>query len=237
VRHPANVILNRRARPTHHRWPVVLSVILHAILVVSAVLVPMLMERNQPQMKFDVVTIVPIQALGTPEPEPEPEAVETAEPEPPRPAPPPKEAPAPSRPSPKPAPEAKKPVERSAPAPPAKPKQRRGSALGSATGSSPFGASGVGLDNPDFTYGYYVDQMVAMIGSHWARPPVATRTECVVHFRIARDGSVSDIRLVDGSGNQAFDDAALRAVNQAAPLPPLPASFNSESLGVNLRVR
>jgi protein TonB len=237
VRHPANVILNRRAVPTRNRWSIVLSVVLHTILVASAILIPLLMKRQRPVIEFDVVTIVPIQALGTPEPEPEPEAVETAEPEPPRPAPPPKEAPPPARPSPKPAPEVKKPVERPAPAPPAQPKQRRGSAFGSATGSSPFGASGVGLDNPDFTYGYYVDQMVAMIGSHWARPPVAARTECVVHFRVARDGAVSDVRLVESSGNEAFDQAALRAVDRAAPLPPLPASFNSESLGVNLRVR
>lgn len=232
MRQAANSILNRRARRTSHRWAIVLSIALHGAVTTAALLVPMLMARSRPPIEFQAVTIVPIQALGVPEPEPEPEE-EAAEPEPPRPAPPPKEQPAPTRPSPK----AEKPAERRPPSPPERPKQRRGSPLGSSTGSSPFGASGVGLDNPDFTYSYYVDQMLAMIGSNWARPPVAQRVECVVHFRIARDGVVSDLRLVESSGDRAFDDAAMRAVELAAPLPPLPASFNSESLGVNLRVR
>lgn len=235
MRHPANVILNRRAQRPRSRWAVAVSIALHGALVVTALLAPELLAGESAPIEFVAVTVVPLQALGVPEPEPEPERV--AEPEPPRPAPPPKEAPAPTRPSPKPAPETKKPVERRAPAPPARPKQRQGSPLGSATGSSPFGASGVGLDNPDFTYSYYIDQMLAMIGSNWARPPVASKIESIVHFRIARNGSVTGLELVKSSENRAFDDAALRAVRLAAPLPPLPASFASESLGVNLVVQ
>jgi protein TonB len=236
LRHPADVILERRAQSHRSRWAVGVSVVLHGSLLAAAIFVPQILAGEPEPVEFVIVDIVPLQALGRPEPEPEPEPVAEPEPEPPpRPAPPPEEAP--TLPAPKPAPKTEKPAERRPPAPPEEPKQRRGSAFGSATGTAAFGAQGVGLDNPDFTYGYYVEQMLALISNNWARPPAAGRIEAVVHYRIARDGTVSEIELLESSGDRAFDDAALTAVRLASPLPPLPASFNSDSLGVRLRVQ
>ena len=48
---------------------------------------------------------------------------------------------------------------------------------------------------------------------------------------------VVDVRIVRSSGYNQFDLAALRAVQEAAPLPPLPRSYRQGSLGVNLIVR
>ena len=233
MKHPANEILRRRAAPTRKSWAVVLSVVLHVSLVATAILVPMLAAAARPPIEFRTVNIVPVQALGVPEPEPQPEPVEETLPEPPKPAPAPE--PKPAR---KLAPTAEKPRERpvrSAPEPP-RPQQRRGSPLGSDLASSPFGAKGVGLDNPDFTYGYYVDQMLSMIGNAWVRPRVVGRIEAILYYRIARDGTVTELKLLTSSGNKAFDEAALRAVRAAAPMPPLPASFSADSLGVRLAV-
>lgn len=232
MKHPANTILVRRAEKPGRLWPIVLSLSLHGILVLGAVLVPMLVARAQPPIEFRTVNIVPVQALGVPEPEPEP--VAETRPEPPRPAPP--EPERPTAPSPTATKKAEPSPKPSAPQP-TQPKQRQGSPLGSDIASSPFGAAGVGLDNPDFTYGYYVDQMLSMIGSSWVRPRVVGRIEALVYFRIARDGTVTELKLVTSSGNRAFDEAALRAVSAAAPLPPLPASFSADSLGVRLAVR
>ena len=234
MKDPANKILERRGGRTGRGWAVAVAVAGHATVVASAILVPMMIAASRPPLEFQPVTIVPVQALGVPEPQPQPEAEPERE-APPKPAPP-AEEPKPA-PRPRPAPE-KTVTQRPEPArPPAPPKQRRGSALGSEIASSPFGASGVGLDNPDFTYGYYVDQMVSMIGGAWAPPRLGGRPEAIVHFRIARDGSISELALVQTSGHRAFDESALRAVRTAAPLPPLPASFLSDSLGVNLIVR
>ncbi len=233
--HPANTILQQRAQGTRRTGAFVFSVVLHIAIGVTAFLVPVFMARAQPPIEFRTVTIVPVQALGVPDPKPRPEPVREAPPEPPRPAPP--EAPRPTAPSPTATKKPEKQPERSAPPVQQQPEQRRGSPLGSDIASSPFGASGVGLDNPDFTYGYYIDQLVSMIGSAWVRPRVDGQIESRVFFRIARDGSVSGLKLIESSGSRAFDDAALRAVSVAAPLPPLPASYDADSLGVSLIVR
>ncbi len=237
MRHPADSILEQRSARSRRGRGVVFSVVLHGTVVAAAILVPKLMTGAQPPIEFQTVSIVPLQALGVPDPKPRPEPVEERRPEPPKPEPP---KPAPPKPAPSPSPTATAKAEkRSTPAAPepAQPRQRQGSPLGSDLASSPFGAAGVGLDNPDFIYGYYVDQMLSMIGAAWVRPRVVERIEALVYFRIARDGTVSQLKLLTSSGNRAFDDAALRAVSAAAPLPPLPASFSADSIGVRLAVR
>ena len=108
------------------------------------------------------------------------------------------------------------------------------SSPGSSLGTTPFGAQ-AGVDDPDFRYGYYVDQMLVIIGGNWLRPSVAG-VEVIVHFRIARDGSLDEIEITQPSGSASFDMAGLRAV-QLSSLPPLPASYPHPSLGVSLLIR
>ena len=79
--------------------------------------------------------------------------------------------------------------------------------------------------------------MLAIIGSHWVRPPVGGGVEAQLHFRIGRQGEVTGVEIVRASGHASFDLAALRAVRQASPLPPLPASYRHDSLGINLIVQ
>ena len=77
----------------------------------------------------------------------------------------------------------------------------------------------------------------AMIGVNWIRPPVGGGIETMIHFRIGRGGQISELEIIDSSGNRAFDMAGLRAVQLANPLPPLPQSYREGSLGVNLVIR
>jgi protein TonB len=128
-------------------------------------------------------------------------------------------------------------VDDDATAPPRAPAQRQGSPLGSALATSPFGTAVAGFDNPDFVYGYYVEQMLAMIGSNWTRPPAEHQLEMTIHFRIHSNGELSEIEIVESSGLSSFDLAGMRAVRLASPLPPLPRSFPHETLGVNLIIR
>ena len=223
-----------------------------------AVLAPMLAAERPRPIEFISVQIVPAAVLGTerpaprrapPEPAPppaeEPPPAPEPEPEPPDPElpalpaeeePEPREEPPPPRPEPprpEPPREEPAPISETAAGEPG----RAGSPTGSPTGSSAFGAEVAGLDNPDFTYGYYIDQMLGMIRQNWVRPPLGGGIEATVYFRIQRDGRVTGLRVATSSGYNSFDLAGLRAVQSASPFPPLPRGFAHDSLGVHLIIR
>jgi protein TonB len=253
VQEAVDLVLEERRR-RDGRGPRAVSLLaastLHAVALAVVVFGPAARAARQSPPEYVAVQIVPAQALGVPEPPPRREPPRPAAP-PPAPEP---EKPAPPEPEPeKPPREAMPPVEhparerrpvRPAAAPAAAPSAeepapaaRAGSPEGSATGLSTLGAAVAGLDNPDFTYGYYVEQMLALIRAQWVRPPLGGGIEAVLHFSIARDGRIADVRIVQSSGYSSFDLAALRALQSASPLPPLPQSYRQPSLGVTLIVR
>ena len=101
----------------------------------------------------------------------------------------------------------------------------------------PIGGSGVtGLEGGDFPYTVYIDRMRTLIGTHWFRPPGGTGTT-TVRFTIDRDGTLRDVSTETVSGNSTFDRAALRAILESSPLPPLPFGYNGTFLGVHLTFR
>jgi TonB family protein len=114
---------------------------------------------------------------------------------------------------------------------------RRGAPTGSALGTTAFGSQIAGLDNPDFKFGYYIDQLLSAIDSKWVRPPLGNDVKAVISFRIQKDGSLTDLQVAQSSGYNSFDLAALRAVQNASPFAPLPRAYRNDSLGVNLIVR
>lgn len=124
-----------------------------------------------------------------------------------------------------------------APAAPENAPPRPGAPTGSAVGTAAVGSSIAGLDNPDFTYDYYIAQLLSSIDRNWTRPPVGSGVRAVISFHIQRDGSIADLAVRETSGFDTFDLAALRAVQNASPFPPLPRGYRHETLGVNLIVR
>ena len=56
-------------------------------------------------------------------------------------------------------------------------------------------------------------------------------------FDIRRDGSVTNIRLIQRSGNYTVDTSAMRAVNEASPLEPLPKEFERNIASVEFRFK
>lgn len=232
------LLRSRRPEATGRRWKSFLTaVVLHAVLASSFFLVPLVAASSQEPFEFVAVQIVPVQALGVTRPEPAPPAAEPAAPEP-EPEPETVSLPEPTKTPSKPEPSKTESDTPPVPAPSrAEPKQRMGSPTGSSLGTSAFGAAVGGLDNPDFVYSYYIDQMLALISANWLRPSLGAGVEAVVHFRIHRDGRISDVRIIRSSGYNSFDLAGLRAVQLAAPFPRFPQSYQHDTLGVNLILR
>ncbi|TMQ47749.1 MAG: hypothetical protein E6K71_09070 [Candidatus Eisenbacteria bacterium] len=86
----------------------------------------------------------------------------------------------------------------------------------------------------DFRFAYYLAALRNKIGSRWVPPqgmsgPIRT----VIHFRIGRDGQVSMTEVESTSGYAFYDQTTLRALLSATPLPPLPAGYSDQYLGVH----
>ncbi len=240
-------LLTERARRAATGQPssFLFSLIFHGVMAAAAWFVPELLPKPPIQDRYFSVVVVPPQALGIEEPPTPAPRVEPPPPEPPPPEPPP--------PEPEPLPEdvpvlvekkkkveKKKPPARSKPATrPAKavepPPKRIGSPFGNPLGASTNQAT-LGVEDPNFTYGYYLDRVVAVISSNWVRPPMGN-LEARLHFRIRRDGTIADLRILTPSTSNEFDAAAVRAVNTSSPLPPLPKGYAQDDLGINLIVK
>jgi TonB family protein len=101
----------------------------------------------------------------------------------------------------------------------------------------PVGAAGVTGIEGDFPYTIYIDRMRVLISQRFLRPQAGNDITTTISFTINRDGSIRDAKNEIPSGNGTFDRAALRAVLEASPLPPLPFGYNGTYLGVHLTFR
>jgi TonB family protein len=109
-----------------------------------------------------------------------------------------------------------------------------GGAGGAVGAGGNVGVSGAAFDS-DFQFSYYVERMLVAIGMNWFKPSQGGTVSPVVHFKIEKDGTVSDASVERSSGLPFVDRAALRAVLSSSPLPPLPAEYTGSQLGVHLK--
>lgn len=91
-------------------------------------------------------------------------------------------------------------------------------------GKNPYGDRAPSTASiPDVAFGPYMARIQEMIKQRWRPPRGAESKRIVVHFAINRDGSLSNLKLVQTNGDSLANEAALSAVRNAAPFPPLPA--------------
>jgi protein TonB len=124
------------------------------------------------------------------------------------------------------------------PTPTAEPARRESSApppppLGAATGSA-SGAGPLTLNVSDFPYAYYLRQVTEKIRAQWNGRAIPG-SQPVVVFEIGRDGRLNQAAIEKSSGNRAYDQVALRALNDAGPFPPLPDDFKKPVLRIGLQ--
>jgi len=125
-----------------------------------------------------------------------------------------------------------------------------------------YASKGMGVNTPSFTglqqnafgvgigmgpgtpfgerYSWYVEALQRRIGEHWQREliqvdaRVRSAPRSVVFFEILRDGTVRGVRLAQSSGNPSVDYAALRAVTNANPVPPLPSDLGRSAVSTEV---
>jgi protein TonB len=77
---------------------------------------------------------------------------------------------------------------------------------------------------------YYLQLLSEVNGKWWlakAGYGAPART-VVVNMLIARNGEIVDIKMIQGSGSRNDDQALMKSLAQASPLPPLPKTYNGE---------
>lgn len=116
---------------------------------------------------------------------------------------------------------------------PASPKS---SGSGTKSQSSAKGANvgkpGGVVTDVSFPHSYYLELVERKIESYFNPPVRKPNLVAEVHFELQKNGRISGLKLKKSSGNALFDQAAQRAVISAVPLPPLPAEFGFNQLGV-----
>jgi TonB family protein len=117
-------------------------------------------------------------------------------------------------------------VARAAPPPP--PPQPIGRPDGSPQGSGPMT-----LNVSDFPFAWYLGSVQRKITERWAGKALPGQQPVAV-FDISRDGRVTGLAIEKGSGNPYYDQAALRAITEAAPFPPLPPEYTGQVLRIHL---
>jgi protein TonB len=106
----------------------------------------------------------------------------------------------------------------------------------SAAGPASIGA-GVSTDLPNFPYPWYISQVRLMLWQAWQKRMPRLDAEGAVGFSILPNGSFTDLSVESSSGDQGFDDAALAAVQAAAPFPALPSDFHEKFLKIHLALK
>jgi protein TonB len=104
-------------------------------------------------------------------------------------------------------------------------------------GGSPAGSGTLSLDVSDFPHAWYLRQVLQKVEERWQRQGHTTEPQDkpLILVEIQRDGSIRPPRIEKTSGNAFYDQAALRAIADASPFPPLPQEWSRSSLRVMFR--
>ncbi|OGR82426.1 MAG: hypothetical protein A3J74_07985 [Elusimicrobia bacterium RIFCSPHIGHO2_02_FULL_57_9] len=106
-----------------------------------------------------------------------------------------------------------------------------------ASSGSGGGETSVATDMPNFPYPWYISQVRSSLWNQWSARMPKEQGECAVVFTIMPDGRLVDLRTESSSGDSAFDLAALGAVQDSAPFPPLPRGFSEPFLKIHVTLK
>ena len=94
----------------------------------------------------------------------------------------------------------------------------------------------ISLDTTETRYVSYFNRIKHQIQRVWRYPAQAAQRgvsgQLTLKFQISRDGNLLSVRLVDNSGFEILDVAALKAVKEAAPYYPFPITIPKKKLSI-----
>jgi len=94
----------------------------------------------------------------------------------------------------------------------------------------------VSLDTKEVKYASYFARIKHQIERVWIYPLTAAQKgisgDLSLTFRISKDGNLLGVRLVEQSGHEILDVAALKAVKEAAPFYPFPKNIQRDKLTI-----
>jgi len=105
-------------------------------------------------------------------------------------------------------------------------------------GATQGGLAFNGVAGGDFgsRFAYYVEAVQRRVSGNWLQstidPSLGWAPRVVVAFDILRDGTVTNIQVMQSSNNYSVDTSAVRAVQQSSPLQPLPGAYGGSRVGV-----
>ena len=99
------------------------------------------------------------------------------------------------------------------------------------------GTSAINVTDQSFgaRFGYYVRQMNQRISQQWITAtlaPSAQGRRVYMTFRIDRSGQLSDVRIVQSSGDRTLDSSAVRTLERIDTLSPLPEDYSGSYITV-----
>ncbi len=98
---------------------------------------------------------------------------------------------------------------------------------------SPF--AGATVDNASFDYPYWFRLAFGKIQNNWRNTVAIDATlVCEIRFQVISSGRVIDVKVVESSGIERFDQDCVAAIERAAPFPPLPRDFREEIIGITI---
>lgn len=99
------------------------------------------------------------------------------------------------------------------------------------------GTSAINVTDQSFgaRFGYYVRQMNQRISQQWMTAtldPQAQGRRVYMTFRIDRSGQLSEVRIVQSSGDRSLDSSAVRTLERLDALSPLPEDYGGSYITV-----
>jgi TonB family protein len=109
-------------------------------------------------------------------------------------------------------------------------KYSQGESLQNVQGNGDFGPS-IQFDTKGVEFGPWLRRFVAQIRRNWFVPYAAMslRGHVVLSFKVHKDGSISDLQIMQPSAIDAFTKSAFNAIKLSNPTVPLPLEFPDEN--------
>jgi TonB family protein len=107
------------------------------------------------------------------------------------------------------------------------------SGKGSPKPSRPLCREGEDVDaDHDADFSPYMASLKRRVRRNWNPPDAGSTLRVLLHFKVSRSGDISKMRVTCSSGNFMFDQAAIDAVQHAAPFGSLPSAYKGDFVEV-----